>query len=229
MILAVAGMYAIYMLFDPSGGETDVIEAVKNTGLSAPFIKAIPPQPVSQRLVQSARPMRVAIISGHKEFDPGAVCDDGLTEADVNLAIAEMVVANLRLRGIRTDLFDEYDERLNDFSGTVLVSIHADSCEYYNEGATGFKIAGSMFTDSSALSTCMEESYRTTTNLPYHANTLTQDMADYHAFREIAFGTPAVIIETGFMYLDRELLTTYADVPATAITEGILCYIGTTR
>jgi N-acetylmuramoyl-L-alanine amidase len=75
----------------------------------------------------------------------------------------------------------------------------------------------------------MEESYRTGTNLPYHAQTLTHDMTDYHAFREIVYGTPALIIETGFMNLDRELLTTYADVPARAITEGILCYIGTLR
>jgi N-acetylmuramoyl-L-alanine amidase len=197
--------------------------------LSAPFLKSVPAKPVSQRLAQSHGPMRIGIISGHKEYDPGAVCDDGLTEAEVNLAIAEMVVANLRLLGIRTDLLDEYDQRLNGYSGTALVSIHADSCEYFNDEATGFKIAGSTYTDSSLLLTCMEESYRTVTHLPYHANTLTQDMADYHAFYEVAFGTPAVIIETGFMNLDRELLTTYADVPAKAISEGILCFINTTR
>lgn len=229
LILAVAGMWAIFMLFSPTGGEADVIAAVKSTGLSAPFLKTVPAKPVSQRFVQSSGPMRIGIISGHKEYDPGAVCDDGLTEAEVNLDIADMVVANLRLRGIRTDLLDEYDIRLNGYNGTALVSIHADSCEYFNDGATGFKIAASTFTDSSLLYTCIEESYRTATHLPFHATTLTQDMADYHAFREVAFGTPAVIIETGFMNLDRELLTTYADVPAKAISEGILCYIDATR
>jgi N-acetylmuramoyl-L-alanine amidase len=75
----------------------------------------------------------------------------------------------------------------------------------------------------------MEESYRTVTNLAFHANTLTQDMTDYHAFYKAAFGTPAIIIETGFMNQDRELLTTYADVPAKAISEGILCFISATR
>jgi hypothetical protein len=54
-------------------------------------------------------------------------------------------------------------------------------------------------------------------------------MTDYHAFYKAAFGTPAIIIETGFMNQDRELLTTYADVPAKAISEGILCFISATR
>ena len=229
LILAAAGMWAVYMLYSPAGGEADVLAAVKNTGLSAPLLKSVPAKPASQRFAQSPGPMRIGIIAGHREYDPGAVCDDGLTEAEVNLAIAEMVVANLRTAGIRTDLLNEYDERLNGYSGTALVSIHADSCDYYNDGATGFKIAASAYTDSTMLFSCMEDNYRTTTLLPYHANTLTQDMIDYHAFREVAFGTPAVIIETGFMNLDRELLTTNADVPAKAITEGILCYISTTR
>ena len=50
-------------------------------------------------------------------------------------------------------------------------------------------------------------------------------MTDYHAFREIAPGTPAIIIETGFMYQDRELIYDNAEVPANGITNGILCYL----
>ena len=225
LILAAAGMWVVYMLFSPSGGDAEVVAAVRSSGLSAPFFKAVPAKPVSQRLAQSPGPMRIGIISGHRGHDPGAVCDDGLTEADVNLEIAEMVAANLRRRGIRTVLLDEFDGQLIGFSGTALVSIHADSCEYINDTATGFKIAGSMITDSSLLSSCLEETYRTATQLPYHAQTVTLDMMDYHAFREISPGTPAVIIETGFMYMDRELLTNNADIPANAITDGILCYL----
>ena len=151
LVLAVAGMWVVYMLFSPSGGDAEVVAAVRRGGLSAPFFKAVPAKPVSQRLAQSPGPMRIGIISGHRGYDPGAVCDDGLTEAEVNLKIAEMVVANLRLRGIRTNLLDEFDGQLNGFSGTALVSIHADSCEYYNDAATGFKIAGSMAFRSGAL------------------------------------------------------------------------------
>ena len=71
----------------------------------------------------------------------------------------------------------------------------------------------------------MEDAYRNATQMNYHANTITPDMADYHAFRELAPGTPALIIEVGFMNLDRELLTTNADIPARGITDGILCFL----
>ncbi len=110
-----------------------------------------------------------------------------------------------------------------------LVSIHADSCDYFNELATGFKIAGSSFTDSSQLSICVEGAYAAATQLPYHANTITPHMTDYHAFREIARGVPAIILETGFLNLDREFLTTGQDVIAGSIAEGVLCYVDDVR
>lgn len=229
LALSIAGMWAAYLLFSPAGRDAEVVAAVTSSGPSALFFKAVPAQPVSQRLAQSPGPMRIGIVSGHQGHDSGAVCADGLTEAEVNLRIAEMVVANLRLRGIRTDIFDEFDEQLNGFSGTALISIHADSCEYFSDTASGFKIAGSMYSDSSVLMSCLEETYGTATQLPYHAQTLTEDMMDYHAFHEISSGTPAAIIETGFMYMDRELLTTNADIPANAIAEGILCYLNAPR
>ena len=59
----------------------------------------------------------------------------------------------------------------------------------------------------------------------YHAATITPHMTDYHAFREIAAGVPGVILEVGFLNLDREILTTQPDRVAGAITEGILCYV----
>ena len=43
--------------------------------------------------------------------------------------------------------------------------------------------------------------------------------------REIAAGVPGVILEVGFLNLDREILTTQPDLVAGAITEGILCYV----
>jgi N-acetylmuramoyl-L-alanine amidase len=114
---------------------------------------------------------------------------------------------------------------LQNYQATALVSIHADSCTYYNELATGFKIAGSSYTDSQALSICVEQAYREATEMPYHANTITEHMTDYHAFREIGVGTPAIIVETGFMNLDREILTTNSHIPAMGISNGILCFL----
>jgi N-acetylmuramoyl-L-alanine amidase len=50
-------------------------------------------------------------------------------------------------------------------------------------------------------------------------------MTLYHAFDEIGEMTPAVIIETGFLNLDRELLTHHPELVAQGITDGILCYL----
>jgi N-acetylmuramoyl-L-alanine amidase len=229
LIVVAAGMMAVYIFFSPADGQAEVVAAARSSGLSAPFYKPVPPRPVVQRMSQSPPPMRLAIISGHRGNDSGAVCEDGLTEQVVNYNIARKVVDDLQAYGIRTLLLDEFDERLYGFNGTALISIHADSCEYYNEDATGYKIAGSQFTDSTLLENCVNQAYHEDTHLPYHANTITPHMTDYHAFREIGIGTPAIIIETGFMNLDRDLLTIDHAIPANAITDGILCYINALR
>lgn len=229
LLLVAGGLATVYLFFSPADGQAEVVAAVRSAGLSAPFYKSVPPRPVQQRVAQSPPPMRIAIISGHLNHDPGAVCEDGLTEEEVNQRIAARVVEDLQSYGIRTWLLDEFDARLAGFSGTALVSIHADSCEYYHDEATGYKIAGSQLTNSTLLENCVNQSYSSITRLPYHANTITPHMTDYHAFREISIGTPAIIIETGFMNLDRQILTTGYETPAKAITQGILCYINAIR
>jgi N-acetylmuramoyl-L-alanine amidase len=50
-------------------------------------------------------------------------------------------------------------------------------------------------------------------------------MTDYHAFGEIHSDTTAAIIETGFLNLDREILTKRADMVARGVASGILCYL----
>jgi len=225
--LAFAGMMLVYWYFSPDENAVDAITAVSPTDnyLAAPIFKNIPAKPVVQRLPQSPGPVLVGIISGHRGFDSGAVCADGLTEAQVNENITDLILASLQSQGIRTEKLDEFDTRLDNFSGTALISIHADSCDYINELATGFKIAGSAFTNSSDLSICVEQAYAQATQMEYHANTITPDMADYHAFRQIAPGVPAIIVEVGFMNLDRDMITTNAQVPATGLTNGILCFL----
>ena len=230
--VAMAGMFVVYWYFTPTFGVPENVSAATLSiaappegSLSAPIYKDAPSNPVVQRLAQSPGPLRVGIIPGHKDSDSGAVCEDGLTEAQINLNLAEKVAANLNAKGVSTDMLAEFDPRLDGYYATALISIHADSCEYYGEEATGFKLAGSSYTDSQALSICVENAYREATQLPYHANTITEHMTDYHAFRKIGLGTPAIILETGFMNLDRELLTTNSDVPVVGITNGILCYL----
>jgi N-acetylmuramoyl-L-alanine amidase len=49
-------------------------------------------------------------------------------------------------------------------------------------------------------------------------------MREYHAFYEIDPTTVAAIIETGFLNLDREILTRRTELVAGGIVEGILCF-----
>lgn len=230
LAVAIGLMAGVYYYFSPTSGVAEVVAAESaNAAHSAPFVKPVPAKPVTQRLIQSPAPVRVGIIAGHRNHDSGAVCADGLTEAKVNEDIAVKVVGRLQSRGIATDLLDEFDPRLDGYLATGLLSIHADSCDYINDLATGFKLSGSSYTDSSGLSICVENAYRQATQMNYHANTITPDMTDYHAFRKVARGVPAVILEVGFMNLDREWLTQRTDALADAIADGILCYLDEAR
>lgn len=176
--------------------------------------------------------LRIGIISGHWGSDPGAVCANGVTENEVNLGIAIIVQQQLNAqRQYQVDLLQENDPRLNGYKGVLLVSIHNDSCVISNELTTGFKIAPS--TDGNnperaqRLADCLFDRYQKQTNLPYHPGSITPDMTDYHAFREIDPSTTGAIIETGFLSnpVDYELLTLHPDIVATGVVNGILCYL----
>jgi N-acetylmuramoyl-L-alanine amidase len=229
LLLAFVGMGLTYWFFTPPEVTAEMIASSSSSSLSAPFYKPVPAKPVLQRLNQSPGPIRIGLISGHKGSDSGAVCDDGLTEAEVNLNIAEKVAGALLAQGIHADILDEFDPRLSNYGGTAVISIHADSCLYFNELATGYKVAPSSRVDSVLLQNCMESAYQQATQLPYHANTITPHMTDYHAFRTLPDGVPAIILETGFMNLDRALLTSNADIPAAGILSGIQCFLDSTQ
>ncbi len=173
--------------------------------------------------------LHVGIVAGHWGNDSGAVCSDGLTEASVNLTIATLVKQELINAGYPVDLLQEFDERLKGFHGLVLVSIHNDSCEYINDEATGFKVAAALSNtvpeDAQRLTACMIDRYQKATGLKFHYNSITPDMTNYHAFNEINPLTPAAVIETGFLNLDRQILTQHPDVVAKGVSQGILCFL----
>jgi N-acetylmuramoyl-L-alanine amidase len=50
-------------------------------------------------------------------------------------------------------------------------------------------------------------------------------MTQYHAFSEIDPNTITAIIETGFLNLDRKILTNETERVANGVTLGILCFI----
>lgn len=171
---------------------------------------------------------RIGIVAGHSGNDSGAICSDGLTELSVNQKVASFVQQYLKEQNIQVDILKEFDDRLSGYKALALVSIHADSCDYINDQATGFKVASALNNPhperANRLTTCLRNRYTQATGLQLH-NSITNDMTSYHAFDEIDNETPAVIIEIGFLNLDKQLLTQHSDLVAKGIADGIICYI----
>lgn len=223
------GVYAfllasLFTLFTPNNlfsGQT--LERVFQAWQANPTVVA----PVNN--VASTSTGRIGIVSGHWKNDSGSVCSDGLTEEQVNLTIATLVQQKLIAEGYTVDLLEEFDPRLSLYQGIALISIHSDTCEWIGEEATGFKVAAAINSvypeKASRLVLCLADRYQAATGLKYLANSVTNDMTYYHAFDEIHTDTTAAIIETGFMNLDRQILTQQPDLVAQGIVDGLLCYI----
>jgi N-acetylmuramoyl-L-alanine amidase len=171
---------------------------------------------------------RIGIVSGHWKNDTGAVCQNGLTEEQVNLRIASLVQQKLTAEGFQVDLLEEFDPRLSQYKAIALVSIHADTCDFINNSATGFKVAAALDSaypeKATRLTSCLIDRYGKDTGLPY-VNYTTNDMTKYHAFGEINTETTAAIIETGYLNLDQQILTQHPDVIAQGIVDGLLCFV----
>jgi N-acetylmuramoyl-L-alanine amidase len=226
-VIAVAVVVAtIFTAATPVSLMTDDVASILAEAIS--FSEATP-TPEWPTPTPRPRP-RIGIVVGHwgDNNDPGAVCPDGLTELQVNQEIATRVQQNLIAEGYDVDLLKEFDPMLKDYKALALVSIHADSCTYINDQATGYKIAPSMENRrperTKRLIDCLRYRYEEATNLKAH-NSVTADMSSYHAFDEINIDTPAAILETGFLNLDRQLLTQEPGRIAGGISDGILCYI----
>lgn len=203
--------------------------------LTERFLQVLANQPTPTAGFPTVTPrprLLIGLVVGHwddKTKDPGAVCPDGLSEFEVNQAVATLVKQNLSEVGLDVELFKEFDDRLQGLRALALVSIHADSCDYINDEATGFKVAATLSNPyperSARLTACLRDRYGEATGLTFHANTITNDMTSYHAFDEISSETNAAIIEVGFLNLDRQILTKGQEKVARGITDGILCYV----
>lgn len=175
---------------------------------------------------------RVGIVSGHRgpqvPPDPGAVCPDGLTEAEINFAVSQKVVRNLRAVGYSVDLLDEFDLRLENYQAAALVSIHVNTCKDFGERVSGYLIARAAARSGNSIDdllvNCIAQYYSIATGLE-RRDGVTIDMTDYHSFREISPLTPASIIELGFLLADRDVLTSKQDEMAQGISSGIICFL----
>ena len=189
-----------------------------------------PDSPLAGLPTPTPRPRpRIGIVAGHYKSDSGAICADGLREVDVNLDIATRVKERLANEGYEAVLLEEFDPQLTNFKAMALVSIHAGTCEFIDNEATGFKISASLGTQqpekANHLVSCITNRYQSATSLQFNSGSITSDMTSYHAFHEIDKDTAAVVIETGYLNLDRQILTTQPDLVAKGVTDGILCFI----
>ncbi len=175
--------------------------------------------------------LHVGLVVGHWGHDIGAICPESLgghREVDINYTIADLTRQYLQAEGVEVDLLKEFDDALEGYEGSALISIHADTCDYIPEEGTGFKIAEAVDNkrpeQAARLMACLKNRYGNLTGLRYD-HRITPDMTSYHAFSEVDPNTPAVIIETGYMNQDRELLTQQPSLVAQGVTEGIMCYL----
>lgn len=229
VVLIAAGLMAtIFMFSTPPQFISDDVQqelgAMQAVGSTPTAIPTLVPTPNWLR--------KIGIVSGHRgpqvPPDPGAVCPDGLTEAEINFAVAQLVVRNLRARGYSVDLLDEFDPRLDNYQAAALVSIHANTCKNFGEVVSGFLIARAASRLSGGLDDllvdCVARYYGQATGLARREG-VTIDMTDYHTFREIHPLTPASIIELGFMLADRPTLTGKQEEMAQGISDGIICFL----
>lgn len=188
-------------------------------------------------LPTSVHEIKIGIVAGHsgkpqdptQNLDPGAVCDDGLTELSINQGVAGRVLSALQRDGYSVELLTEFDPRLANYTGDVLVSIHSNDCRDYGPEATGYNVAsaaarGTTRGEDERLLDCLVEQYGATTGLPRHFG-ITVDMTEYHTFGEVSTDTPTAIIELGFMRNDRAILTGQQDLVAQGVANGIRCFL----
>jgi N-acetylmuramoyl-L-alanine amidase len=181
--------------------------------------------------------VRIGIVAGHSgqpqdsnfEVDPGAVCPDGLTELQINEAVAREIVTALRRDKYTVDLLVEFDPLLDGYQADVLVSVHTNDCQDYGAAGTGYNVASASARQTTRgqderLLDCLVSQYGATTGLPRHTG-LTYDMTDYHTFDEVAVDTPTAIIEIGFMRNDRDFLLGQQTLIAQGIANGIRCFL----
>lgn len=201
-----------------------------------------PPTAIPSPLPTFARVQTVGIIIGHSgpplnpqfTVDPGAICDENndgvpeLTELDINTTVGMRVADLLVAAGYEVELLNEWDARIENYRASTLLSIHTNTCENLGFGATGFNVKASerspLIDRDNKLVDCLAANYANATGLPRHFGS-PPDLVDYHAFRKVSIDTPTVIIELGFMFANRDVLTQRPDDMAQGIFRGLDCFL----
>ena len=171
---------------------------------------------------------RIGLLPGHNQKDVGAICPDGLSEQDVNREIANKVQELLNLENIYVDILVGDETTLKEYNGSLILSIHVNSCEYINDQATGYKalIPRSRENDASIrLYACISSNYQQETGLRFLNNSYSTDMLLADSFDMVNPSIPVLVLEAGFLNLDRAILTEKPDLIGKGIAKGIICYL----
>jgi N-acetylmuramoyl-L-alanine amidase len=154
-----------------------------------------------------------------------------VTEAEVNLAVAQRVKTLLEAEGVVVDLLPATIPPAYD--ADAFLSIHADG----NAGtvARGWKLATPWRASRASLQLmeAVAAAYGPATGMTEDVGGVTVNMRGYYAFNfrrhvhSVARTTPAIIVEMGFMTnaADRAILFNEPEKPARGIAEGVLNYL----
>ncbi|MFC1649496.1 N-acetylmuramoyl-L-alanine amidase [Patescibacteria group bacterium] len=187
-------------------------------------------------------PAKVAIQVGHWQNDSlpeelkmlrdnnGAQAG-GVTEVQVNLKIARLIASDLSDKGIEVEILPATVPE--NYWSDVFLAIHADGSE--DKGKSGYKFATSWrdtTRKADQLINILKREYGPATNLQWDDN-ITKNMRGYYAFAWWRFDhaihpmTTPVILETGFLTntSDRNMLVKTSEIPADAISRGVLKYL----
>jgi len=155
----------------------------------------------------------------------------GMSEWEVNYAIAELIAQKLKVQGVTVDILPTTIEP--DYWADVFIAIHADGSE--DRSKSGYKFASPWrdFTGNAELLVELLNSYYgDQVDMDYDPN-ISRNMRGYYAFawwrydHSIHPMTTAAIAETGFLTnaYDREIIIDQPDISATAISEAIIDYL----
>jgi N-acetylmuramoyl-L-alanine amidase len=203
-----------------------VVIGARIVGMGLPWEDELATQP----LVVASFNRQVALISGHAGHDSGAVCTDAegnviVTEEAINAEVSELAAGLLREAGADVVILEEYDPHIDGLQADVLLSIHADSCIEASGYKAAFYVRSHIPETEQRLLDCIDQHYAAVTGLALHADTVTHNMTEYHAFRKIAAQTPAAILELGFMGGDQALLTQEPARVARGVADSLLCFL----
>lgn len=157
----------------------------------------------------------------------------GVPEWRLNLDVATRVAAILRERAIVVDLIPSTVPE--GYAADAFVALHADGDS--TGRFSGYKLAHGRWSGvperDKALLEAISSEYAAATGLAWDPH-VSRNMTGYYAFSNrrfqhaVAAGTPAVILEMGFMTnrADLRLLLGETDIVAQGIANGILRFLG---